>query len=127
MNGDATSTALCRDVYLKVAFTGFKKIPILGVSHNSLSPRLQLCDEDFLHKVILTKRHSYTEVERVDITSGLGGRHLIVTFKDSIFTFSARLRDEGELREVVNHFRVRGVEITQAARDFLAGGLQSGS
>ena len=122
-----TATAFCYDVPLKIAFTGFKKIPMIGISHNSLSPRLQLCGEDFIHKVILSKRHRYAEVESVDVTGGLLGRQLVVKFRNSIFTFAARLRDERELKGVANYFQTRGVELTNGARAFVADDFSSAS
>lgn len=107
------------EVDLAVAFTGFKSIPWLCISHNSLSPRLVLDGDDFLYKVIFTKRRCYAEIECADIKRVLLGCHLTLTFRDSIFAFSATLGDEAVLHRVITHLQLNGVEMGCGAREFI--------
>ena len=111
------------DVPLKVAFTGFKRVPWLCISHNSLSPRLVLGGEDFLCKVIVSKRRRYAEIESVDVKRVLFGRHhLTLTFRDSIFSYVAQAHDEGDLCRVLMRLQLHPVELREGAREFIREG-----
>lgn len=108
------------EIGIKVAFTGFKRVPWLCISHNSFSPRLVLGDADFLCKVIVSKRRRYAEVESVDVKRVLfGRRHLTLTFRDSIFTFVAQAHDEADLCRALTHLQLHSVEIREGAREFI--------
>lgn len=107
-------------VPLIASFTGIKRIPLVALSHNSISPALTIYEDSFKYKVFKEKIAPYSEIYEVDILDTLGTKNIKIVFKNSFFTFSGNLFNKDNLLEVLKFFKRKNVNLSSSANRYLS-------
>jgi hypothetical protein len=107
-------------VPLLASFTGIKRIPLVALSHNSLSPALTIYEDSLKYKVFKEKIVPYSEIYEVDILDTIGTKNVEIVFKNSFFTFSGNLFDKDNLLEVLKFFKRKNVNLSLSANRYLS-------
>lgn len=108
-------------VPIVASFAGFKHIPILAFAHNSATPSFLLYADGVEHKVWRGKRRSYAEIESLGISQLPLTQNFVLTFKNSLITFSGNLLEVEDLRVLVDYLSRRGVPLTADAQKLVSG------
>ena len=104
---------------LLASFTGIKVIPLVALSHNSLSPALTVYEDSLKYKVLKEKVVPYSEIYEVDILDTVGTKNIRILFKNSPFTFSGNLFHKDNLLELLKFFKRRNLKLSPSANRYL--------
>ena len=104
---------------LRAAFSGLKGMPLVALSHNSIAPLLRLSADSIEFRVIIQRKKSYMDIERVDAAQGFATQNLAIIWKDSAFAFVGNLGDADNLRTVLQFLQKRGVPLGKTAQRVL--------
>jgi len=107
-------------VPLLASFTGIKRISLVALSHNSLSPALTIYEDSFKYKVFKETVVPYSEIYEVDILDTVGTKNIEIVFKHSFFTFSGNLFHKDNLLEVLKFFKRKNVNLSSSANRYLS-------
>jgi len=105
---------------LLASFTGIKLIPLVALSHNSLSPALTIYEDSLKYKVLKEKVVPYSDIYEVDILDTVGTKNIRVVFKNSSFTFSGNLFHKDNLLELLKFFERKNVKLSPSAIRYLS-------
>jgi len=106
-------------VPVRATFTGPKSAPLIALSNNSMFPLLKLYDDGVEFRVFIKRKKSYADIERVDAARTVLTDNVVFVWKDSVFTFTANVRGEALLRELLHLLEHRGVPLSDSARRVL--------
>jgi|GEM_PF-2458207 len=96
------------EVQVRTSGEALKFLPFFG-SYNNFNPQLSLLEDGIEYKVFFRKYKKYSEIELVDIHRLLGINNLQFKFKDSVFTFFAKVYDENDLKNALIFLKKRTV------------------
>lgn len=103
------------------SFTGLKRLPrIFSISHNQLYPKLILWKDNISYTVIFSNTKSYKDVELADVyISSFFSKMLIISFKNSKFTFCATIWDTNALTQIIKFLKAKWCPISPEAQTLL--------
>ncbi len=105
---------------LLASFGRIKFLPsFLAIGHNSINPQLILLKDGMEYRLFPKKYKDYSDIELVDITVLPGTRNLDFRFKNSIFTFSANVFDEANLKNALKFLQKKNCPLSDKAKEFL--------
>jgi len=107
-------------VFARASFSVLKAFPLVAVAANHFNPKLMLFPDSVDCRVILTRRHRYEEIERVDVFQRFGTHTLILCWRGRSLAFAADLGKEEPLIALLGFFRDRGCVLAERARRLLA-------
>lgn len=116
-----------KKIALVAAFKGAKFIPSpFTLGHNNLNPKLILKDAGIeFRSMFLTQHKKYADIQEVDVyinkikLAGISTTLIILSFKDSIFTFSGNVNSLEKLKELVLFFKEQHCPISKNAQNLL--------
>jgi hypothetical protein len=104
---------------LRAAFTGIKNVPHLALTHSSISPKLTLYNTEIEYGVVRGSKKPYSDIERVEVFQTIATNNVIFIWQDSMFTFTANLRHEEHLPELLRFLQSRMVQLSGSAHKVL--------
>jgi hypothetical protein len=108
-------------VPLLASFVGIKFLPtIIAVGYNNISPKLIFFEEGIGYKVFSKSYKKYSDIELVDIWITFGTRNLTFKFRNSIFTFTANLGDDNNLKNALGFLQKKNCPLSSKAEKFLS-------
>ena len=107
------------DIPLIAAFTGWKGVPWVAVTHSNLAPRLVLYEDDFLYQVVRARRRSYREIAMVDVRTTVGTVNIVLEFRDSSWTFAGNTASREIAAKAVAILMRKGCPLTPRAQALL--------
>ena len=111
---------MSQDVNLVASFLGLKFLPpALGIGSNSLNPKLIFHEDEIEYRVFLTNRVAYSDIEKVDVLIFYKTTNLLLTRKDSVFTFGGNLNDKARLVEVLKFLQRKDCFLTEKALNLM--------
>lgn len=105
---------------LKVAFAGFKNVPLISFAHNSLAPRLLLFEDATQTRVIFSRRRLIAEIESIDVSKIRSNYHLKITWANRWSDFTAVVIGTENLLAAIEFFRRKGVALGDGAQRLIA-------
>lgn len=115
------------EIILVAAFKGVTFIPPpLIFGHNNLNPKLILKEKCIeFRNLFFTQEKQYSDIKEVGVFTnsfklfGVKTSNILLSFNNSIFTFSGNLNDNEKLRELLGLFEKKGCKLSPEARVFL--------
>ncbi|GGF65026.1 hypothetical protein GCM10007301_26050 [Azorhizobium oxalatiphilum] len=107
-------------VPLVAAFSGWKGLPWLSWSHSNIGPRLALHPEHVECKVVWRRRKPYSRIALVDYRRTIGTENVVLTFTDSISSFTGNTANRFVAREAIRSLRDHGCTLSDRAAKLLA-------
>jgi len=106
---------------VRASFTVFKRYPWLAIASNNLAPRLLLFEDRLEHRVIVSRRHVYSDIEKIDARQRFAAHNIIFHWRDGMFAFNANVGDAESLRCLLVFFAARQIPFTEEARKIMHG------
>jgi len=107
------------NIPLRAAFTGIKNVPHLALTHSSISPKLTLYNTEIEYRVVRGGKKPYSHIERVEVFQTIATNNVIFIWQDNMFTFTANLRHEEHLPELLRFLQSRMVQLSDSAHKVL--------
>lgn len=100
-------------------FRGLRHVPLIALSHNSLSPSLEIGADGVTLRIIRRHHLRFEDIEAIDLRWRLAHQLTFIPRK-GLWTFSANFMDRTTVLRVLAALDTANISLTHRARDFLA-------
>jgi hypothetical protein len=106
-------------VLLRATFSGIKGVPVLSVASNNLTALFVLHDDRVTYRVMRKTERPYADIERIEASRSL--KQIEIIWRDRWLTFTAGLRKEDDLLDVLRFFRDKDLPLSPSAQALVDG------
>lgn len=105
---------------LLASFTGLRGVPLLSLSRNSINPALHLHPDRVVYRVVGRRTKPLANIRQVTVMTAPFTRNVDFEFLDSMFSFTANVKDDAWRLWLLRQLQERGVPLAPKALGLLA-------
>lgn len=106
-------------VLLRATFSGIKGVPLLSVASNNLTALFVLHDDRVTYRVMRKTERPYSEIARIEASLSL--KQIEIIWRGRWLTFTAGLRKEDDLLDVLRFFHAKDLPLSPTAQALVDG------